>query len=56
MENPSFRILPYSGPELYSESCLYRTIQEYSGIFIDDSDTNINFLFFHFKAAVTDMR
>ena len=36
-------------PEAYSESCLYRHIQAYSGVFDDNSHNNINFLFFHFN-------
>ena len=52
VENPSFRILAYLGPEVYSESCSYRKIQEYSGIFNNDSDTNINFLFFSLESCI----
>ena len=52
---PSRHILAYSelcvtliylGPELYSESCLFRHIQIYSDIFNNDSYNNIDFLFF----------
>ena len=42
-----FRILAHVGPEAYSESCLYKHIQAYSGIFSNDSYNNINFLFFY---------
>ena len=41
-----FRILTNLGPEVYSESCLFRHIQAYSDIFNNDSYNNINFLFF----------
>ena len=44
-----FRILAYLGPEAYSESCLYKYIQAYSGIFDNDSYNNTDFLFFHFN-------
>ena len=42
-----FRILAHVGPKAYSESCLYKHIQAYSGIFSNDSYNNINFLFFY---------
>ena len=37
-----FRILTYLQPEAYRESCLYRHIQTYSGIFNNDSYNNIS--------------
>ena len=40
------RILSYLGPVAFSESCLFRHIQAYSGIFNNDSYNNINFLLF----------
>ena len=40
-----FRVLAYLGPEAYSESCLFRHIQPYSGIFNNDSYKNMSFLF-----------
>ena len=43
-----FRILAYWGPvyiQTYSESCLNRHIQAYSGIFDNDSYNNINLFF-----------
>ena len=46
IENPYLQpILAYLGLEAYSESCLYRHIQVYAGIIINDSCNNINFLF-----------
>ena len=41
--------MAYLGPEAYSESCLNKHIQAYSGIFDSDSYNNINFLFFDFN-------
>ena len=41
-----YRILVYLGPEEYSESCLFRHIQAYSGIFDNECYNKINFLFF----------
>ena len=41
--------MAYLGPEAYSESCLNKHIQAYSGIFDSDSYNNSNFLFFHFN-------
>ena len=54
IENPAiFRTFPYPDrslaylrPNVYSESCLLRLIQAYSGIFNNDSYNNINFRFF----------
>ena len=36
----------YLGHNTYLESCLYRQIQEYSGIFDNNSYNNVNFMFF----------
>ena len=41
-----FRNLAYLGPQAYSESCLFRLIQAYSGMLNNDSWNNINTLFF----------
>ena len=41
-----FRILAYLGLKAYSESCLYRHIQVYSGISNNDSCNHVNFIFF----------
>ena len=35
--------MAYLGPEAYSESCLNKHIQAYSGIFDSDSYNNSNF-------------
>ena len=43
-----FRILAYLGPKVYSEPCLYKHIHTYSGIYNNDSYSNIKFIF-HFK-------
>ena len=40
-----FTVLAYLVPEAYSESGLFRHIQAYSGIFINNSYNNITFLF-----------
>ena len=41
-----FRILAYLGAVAYSEFCLFRHIQAYSGIFNNNSSNSINFLVF----------
>ena len=41
-----FRILAYSGLEAYSESCLYRYIQTYSGIFKNEAIITLTFFFY----------
>ena len=44
----TFRILVYLGTDVYSESCSYKRIQAYPGIFDNDSYNSINFRsFFH---------
>ena len=50
------RCLAYLGPKVYSESCFYRHIQAYSGIFDNDSYNNINFLFCHICHFSTKFR
>ena len=61
-----FRTLPFSefwhilnARHIHSESCLYRHIQAYSGIFNNDSLNTINFLFYfnlvYFSTKFKDM-
>ena len=48
--------MAYLGAEAYSESCLYRHIQEYSGIFDTDSYNSINFPFFTLILRICNLK